>query len=576
MQLIHSIYDLQSTTEIALWKNLYYKAARDIELTDVKFKKIAAPIITRWWTVGVTASDFLENYPIFIQLCKNIRNTYTSENARNKIASGILSLCKEAVIISDTNLIACYHDAFLNNNFAWLQKGDKAIGNSPGFLGRHMLARYYLMHLQLSKLMNSGWKTSEEMKIFTCHLKRDEMKQEMDDPSNPNQRITYKIFQERKADLFFSDSLKALEKHYKRYSQELLFLSLYGEAFVTQTVARIILNKDMQMADGFLFKSEAHQVQVNVNDFAKFVKVRVVVSDQLLSCHIQRVHRDDLQKLAGEYINNSNLIHSNRFYFNLLIIFFQSDGQDVVTSPELYRHWLRYKEDYAALPTTTHFVERSVKISNVCRGSSQSRCEERTSQFAICYNNIHDVNDIAKEEMLQVKHEKGEAYKDTYKLKARGKARQGTAISNVIKRHQTIEKALESATLKDSYKKIEEQINIKAKSFKSVRQQKEYEYHVSKSSKARKENQYERLTGFDITAAMANKVRFSAATMAHREGIELELRVRGVEDLSNLKNLTAMKNLLKELCAKEDDISVKDCLYFKRKSSYDWLNKTKK
>ena len=304
-QLIHSIYDLQTTTEVDLWRKLYFKAAGNLDISNVKFKKIAAPIITRWWTVGVADSDFLDKFPIFLELCKLLRNVYTSENSRNKISSSILSLSREAVIISDVNLIACYHDAFLNKNFAWLQKGDTAIGNSPGFLGRHMLARYYLMHLQLNKLMNSGWKQSEAMQKFALHLEQEEMRQEMDDPVNTNQRITYKTFQERKADLFFSDSLKALEKHYTCYSQELLFLSLYGKAFVTQTVARILLNKDCpQLADGFLFKSEVHQAQVNILDFAKFVKDRIIVSDQLLSFHIQRIDKDELQKLAGKFTNN--------------------------------------------------------------------------------------------------------------------------------------------------------------------------------------------------------------------------------------------------------------------------------
>ena len=304
MQLIHSIYDLQASMEIGLWKKMFINAAKTIGEDSPKFKKIAAPIITRWWTIGAAATDFLEKYSIFITLAKHIRNINTSDKAKNKIASSILSLCKEPVIMSDVNLIACYHETFLNKNFAWLQRGDEAIGNSPGFLGRHMLARYYLMHSTLKKLMNSGWKDSEAMKKFTLGLEREDMKEQMDDPSKPDQRITYKTFQERKADYFFSDSLQALEKHYKRYCEEFLFLSLYGETFVTQTVSSILLNKnETWFREGFLFQSEIHGAQVDMDDFTKFVKERVDIGEQISNFHIKRIDQCDLQKLSGKKKN---------------------------------------------------------------------------------------------------------------------------------------------------------------------------------------------------------------------------------------------------------------------------------
>ena len=148
MQLIHSIYDLQKTMEIGLWRKEYSKAANEVGQGSVKFNKMAAPILTRWWTVGEAASDLLEHFPIFMKLCENVRNAHTSDSAKNRIASSILSLSRVPVILSDVNLISCFHDAFLNTHFSWMQKGDKLVGNTPGFLGRHMFSRFYLMQLQ--------------------------------------------------------------------------------------------------------------------------------------------------------------------------------------------------------------------------------------------------------------------------------------------------------------------------------------------------------------------------------------------------------------------------------------------
>ena len=162
------------------------------------------------------------------------------------------------------------------------------------------------MNLQLKKLINCGWKTVEEMKKFVLGLEGEEMKTEIKDPSNPSQHITYKIFQQTKANHFFSDALQALEKHYIRYCEELLFLSLYGETFLTKIVSMILLNKDIVFfSEKFL--SETHGVQIDMNDLAMFVKERITLSDQLSNFHIQKIPKCDLQKLAGK--NQSFQVH---------------------------------------------------------------------------------------------------------------------------------------------------------------------------------------------------------------------------------------------------------------------------
>ena len=188
----------------------------------------------------------------------------------------------------------------------------------------------------------------------------------------------------------------------------------------------------------------------------------------------------------------------------------------------------------------------------------------------MCYNIIHDVNDIAKEEMIEAKDNKGQSYKNENKLRARGKARQSTALSTVMKRHLTIEEAMKDPTLKDCYGEIAKRVNVRADSFKSVRVGKEYEYNMNRSSKERRQNQYEKVTGFDVTGEMADGVRFSAATNAYKEGVKAELIARGVNDLSNLKSIRELKNELKKLCAKEANIPLKECIYFQKLSSYDW------
>ena len=95
---------------------------------------------------------------------------------------------------------------------------------------------------------------------------------------------------------------------------------------------------------------------------------------------------------------------------------------------------------YAALGTTTHFVERSVKVYNFC--SNKSRTKGRVSQSAICFNITHNINHLTKELMIKAKRERGGVYKDKGKIKAVGKIKNKTVLENVLDRHNTITNAI--------------------------------------------------------------------------------------------------------------------------------------
>jgi hypothetical protein len=239
-------------------------------------------------------------------------------------------------------------------------------------------------------------------------------------------------------------------------------------------------------------------------------------------------------------------------------------------------HWLRYKHDYAAFPTTTHFVERSVKLSNLC--SSYGRSEERTSQFAICFNVVHDVNDITKKRMIGGKSKKGKKFKNEDKIQARGKIRNSTAIENVLLRHQLIETAVQDVEMKNIYASIAELCQFSTKSsFRAERQKNEHGQNVKKvlasrrKNNIRKPNKIERETGFDITATMKNEVRFHDATKEKYEaGIVAELNARE-DQLASTDTFTMKKNLLKKLVAEEKHIkNVSDVKSFPIRSTFDW------
>ena len=185
MQAIHAFYDLQNHMEYGVWKDEWKAAAKVVGSNrddDDKVVKLPAPIMTRWHTVGNVAMVITNELPVLRQIAVSVRNSKASNNALNKIASGILSLIAEPQIVSDITLIRGFHDAFLTKHFEWLQGGDKDIGNTPGFLARHMLTRYFLMYSDLEDLMKGGWENSKDMTLFVSSLGEDPMKVSIPDP----------------------------------------------------------------------------------------------------------------------------------------------------------------------------------------------------------------------------------------------------------------------------------------------------------------------------------------------------------------------------------------------------------
>ena len=310
-QAIHSIFDMQEAMEeFGLWQRHWKAASSSLGLKPddnlVKVKKIAAPILTRWWTVGEAAKNIIDNLPVLLEMARNFRNANPSNSRMNKIASGVLSLFAEPIIVSDIKLISCFHDIFLNQHFNWLQKGDAAIGGTPGYLGRLMLVRYFLMHQDLKMMMKDGWKKGgKKMEPFLNSLGEDALNVSIPDPADPSGKrtTTGAIIQAKKINMFFEISFKILQKHYDIFCKELLFLSLYGEQHFTQIVAKVLLlqKNDFSTFEPVVIKSKSHEGrEINLDAFASFVSERVDVHEQMTNnFHINKL-KNCLPLLACE------------------------------------------------------------------------------------------------------------------------------------------------------------------------------------------------------------------------------------------------------------------------------------
>ena len=157
MQLLHSASDLQDggggVFQVSqfkkLWRHLFHE----------EFKKIAEPVLSRWWTVGQGAIDVRPSFHKWKVMSKKMCDAYPSIAAPNKCGSALLDLLAEPAIISHVEWIAAFNEAIWNEKYVWLTDQDETT-KKPGFRIQHMAAFTILVQKGLSNMSNN-WKDND-------------------------------------------------------------------------------------------------------------------------------------------------------------------------------------------------------------------------------------------------------------------------------------------------------------------------------------------------------------------------------------------------------------------------------
>jgi hypothetical protein len=359
---------------------------------DLRWKKIQAPILTRWGTVGLAASFVCDDDTM--KIYKNIAqwtvNKFTSSSAKNKIASSILSLMEEPLILSDANLVHGFMNYYFNEPYCRFEKGDPALGNTLGFLSRHMFVRYFVMSSQLKHAMDGGWKTIKEFSVFAKFL---------------NLTDDQKKFQHKKADQFMKLAHEAIKKHFSIWCNDLLFFGLFGENHTASTLANYLSGtKDGEQSRNNVVFSDFHQTSINLKNLRDFIDCECNDINMVReSFHIRKVTP------LIEELQSGKDIWSNSY---------QGLWKDI---------FLRH---YSSHATHTQMVESAVKDSNFC--SKKGRPEELQTQVGQIRSGIlRELNIDARKKQVEDKLMKdGKSFKeDNHPAKIRGFHKTETAIS---------------------------------------------------------------------------------------------------------------------------------------------------
>jgi hypothetical protein len=376
MQALHSVYDLQQSMEYDHFKS-YMKTAQQWVGQNILNKKethppkddfekdwyqllrftgdlvddtlsitvVPAPVLTRWWYVGVAAEFLILHFHTVFRACQLICNDHDTKSRPNIIASALYSQMMEPQIFSDLVFLRTFHQEFLVEHFDWLQELDNQSQQS-GFRSHQILVRYFFMKKdleQLDKDINQDgrlvqWKDT----LNTLTLPQEEE-------------------QWRKVRLFLKESKKSLKKHFDRWATDLMPHGL-GSDHVT---AQIIAKKLLQLTNG-------HNTQP-VEGANKWV---------YLPGHDRVVQTCEFAEFLEE--NCKTVPKMNQTYLDIAKVV--GSGTDLWNPSEDTPEMVFLRNQFCAmtlpLASNTHMAERAVKECKIV--SATGKKEELRSVMSIC------------------------------------------------------------------------------------------------------------------------------------------------------------------------------------------------
>ena len=541
--------------------------------------------LIRWWTVGVAARLIVNNLDLLkkvtlhcIQMQRKDRDRATA-----LIASRLYSLFHEETIVSDLKLIHCFNNSFLSKHFKWLQGGDERVGGTPGFYGRNMLVRYFLLYQDLRQFENDGWKGNDKMSLFYDTFKdglentnstpnedgeidngdEDEDEEEDDEINGEYDVIdlTNKLdldgnigcvlaadgdegeeasrlgsikmkplcptLQQVKARKFFRKAMQLLHKHFQRYAKEHLFLGLFGETPTASIVAKKILhprdNCATEVGEGTRIECSFQGCSFDLKDFAAFLD-EFVDPDAISDCpHLNR----KIGMARVRLISTGNSIWDH-------------DAADHFAEIRKF-----YICNYSAWLTSTHCVEAGVKKSKDTRNGH--RTEQRMAHYILGSNLRSAANHLAIERRKKLgRYGRGEDHKG--KVQSRGSDLLVAETEMIIEFSNEMDEILNDEENVEVFKRIRASLNDHRGGFKKKRIRKDLIEWIARAATRQnlKGTKEAHASGFYIPDECLNRFPFNDIRKGlHQNLLGNELAHRGIQ-LNGITNFSTLKRLLKE------------------------------
>ena len=504
MQLLNGLYNLFTYLDVDEMRAIWEIACNDLGITDAKFVKLTNPVVTRWWLIGVTASEVNKYWRVWEKIMEGLVRMKKPRTANGATASAIQdiaaankNLMSMPEIEADIQLITHLHEYWVFPHFQHLQKGDPLTGDVSGYQGRSLTLRYFFMLEDLERCKDGKWRENDTFNNFQgmCELL---------DNEETKERC------ERKADHSFRVMAEFLIKHFDPWVNEHLPYALFSPEFeVAKTVANFITGGQLlweQDPNPPTCHSKFHERDVNLREFERFLRQHCTTLDAIKAT-------DDIAKYlpAIEQLKTCSL------------------WEEQVSHPltELRDHYILHM---AALPTVTHMIERAVKRANNTNLQGRS---EKTRSITATTN-----TELVKNGSLKRKNDKNET------VFVRSKKKGEHMINYVISEHKRIEVNNYS---QQKRKQIKERLTSNEHTYKKVRTEETVANFQENRNRDIAPHRYEQRTGVDQTALLSKRIPYSE--MRKNKGWEPlmleEVAARGIV-LNATDNYTTMMKKLKE------------------------------
>ena len=335
-QMLHGAYNIQNYHEkdelCEMW--IFVQMNGDAGL---KFRTLQEPIVTRWWYFGMCACSFKKDFKIWKRLLKGIAKNSPRSSASWQVADATLQLMNNKQILNDLDLVVAFHECFLFPHFKFFQGGDPRTGNTPGFLARHVLVRYFLMIRDLESLEDGKWRENEKFQDYSRSY------------DNLNNRM--KRRQNLKLTEFISTVKKSIKKHFNCWlMKDLFFLSVFSDRQTAQCVARMIKGYRISYTEADTYFCEYHNRRISMKQFFEFLKKGVTPNE----------NSDDDDIL----LHSRDVPIIKNFDVAVMLI---ANGCDVWSDQDISAELTNFRDAflklYSAFATNTHSAERAIKES---------------------------------------------------------------------------------------------------------------------------------------------------------------------------------------------------------------------
>ena len=530
MQMLHGCYNIQNYHESDELKEIWKYITKE-ESTDLKFRKLEEPVLSRWWLVGVCATSFKVCKEVWEKICIAIRNSAPATSACNRIASCTLNLIRKPVIMNDLDLLVGFHNAFIFPHFKFLQRGDPKTGGTPSFLGRHCTVRYYLMMMDIEDIKAEKWLDNIHFKHFRDSLS--------------NLSVEEQEQQKKKLTYFTHYIEQSIIKHFHQWVDRLFFLGLFGDQPMARSFARHIRGNETNSIRGDCnYYSTFHAKTINLLKFDRWVRSNVT-----FACIMQA--------------RSIPIITNHPEAIRLVDI-----GNDIWADdcgPLLLDLRNNYLHTFAALPTNTQFVERGVKESGYV--SLGRRGEENRTILAIARGkDLPDALSSGREQMRR--EDKDEDGSKRCQLKGKRKT---IALMKGIYSHNEEMRRVRDLHSEEEYhskrRRIKDSLTKPSIQFKKERINRKVDKVKATYFNTPAPNRFQRREGYTLTPLMEGKIQYGKMKKKdNMDAVRDELRVRCI----SFDSSTGWKEMIKLL--KEHERKTNNTVhdkYFRPLTEYD-------